>query len=174
MREVWGSNPGSVKSAQSRHRCNVSSELCSPGAKPRRWIPLLVARVGLNLNPLTSCWWIWISFFQRQWIWIFWLNIRRTFEFFDLNQGCPTRGPRKGFEWPARVFQNDQSYQLNCYVIHGELAFREIGINFVDCFLSNWFYFTTMQIVLHHISHIVTSVLFPHNRARALRTSSQW
>ena len=54
-----------------------------------------------------------------------------------LYQGCPTRGPRKSFEWSARVFQNDQSYQLNCFIIYGELAFREIGINFVDCFLLN-------------------------------------
>ena len=31
-----------------------------------------------------------------------------------------------------------------------------------------------MQIVLHHISHIVTSASFPHNRARASRISSQY
>ena len=27
-----------------RHRCNVSSELSWPGAKPQRWIPQLVTR----------------------------------------------------------------------------------------------------------------------------------
>ena len=37
VREVWGSIPGPVKSAQCRHRCNVSSDQCYPGAKPRRW-----------------------------------------------------------------------------------------------------------------------------------------
>ena len=41
LREVWGSIPGPVKSAQCRHRCYVFSELCCPGAKPRRWaLPL--------------------------------------------------------------------------------------------------------------------------------------
>ena len=38
--EVWGSIPGSVKSdtasPTSHHRCDISSELSSPGAKPRR------------------------------------------------------------------------------------------------------------------------------------------
>ena len=29
------------------HRCDVSSELCSPGAKPRRRAPLLVTRFGV-------------------------------------------------------------------------------------------------------------------------------
>ena len=45
-----------------------------------------------------------------------------------LDQGCSTRGPRKGFEWPAGLFRNYQYYQLNCYVIYGELTFREIVI----------------------------------------------
>ena len=40
VRKVWGSIPRSVKSdAQpqtARHCCDVSSELCCPGAKPRR------------------------------------------------------------------------------------------------------------------------------------------
>ena len=40
VREVWHSNPGSVKSETesptAHHRCDVPSELCSPGAKPRR------------------------------------------------------------------------------------------------------------------------------------------
>ena len=39
--------PGPVKSytesATARHRCDVSSELCSPGAKPG-WVPPLVTR----------------------------------------------------------------------------------------------------------------------------------
>ena len=30
-----------------RHRCSVYSELCSPGAKPRRWAPPLVTRLGV-------------------------------------------------------------------------------------------------------------------------------
>ena len=30
-----------------RHRCGVSSELCSPGARPRRWAPQLVTRFGV-------------------------------------------------------------------------------------------------------------------------------
>ena len=39
-----------------------------------------------------------------------------------------TCGPRKGFEWPAGLFRNYRYYQLNCYVIYGELTFREIVI----------------------------------------------
>ena len=40
MREVWGSNPESdAASPKARHRCDVSSKLCCPGAKPRRWAP---------------------------------------------------------------------------------------------------------------------------------------
>ena len=31
-------------SPTARHRCDVSSELCSPGAKPRRWASTLVTR----------------------------------------------------------------------------------------------------------------------------------
>ena len=31
-------------SPTARHRCDVSSELCSEGAKPRRWIPPVVTR----------------------------------------------------------------------------------------------------------------------------------
>ena len=30
-----------------RHRCDVSSELCCPVAKPRRWAPPLVTRFGV-------------------------------------------------------------------------------------------------------------------------------
>ena len=30
-----------------RHRCDVSSELCCSGAKPRRWISSLVTRFGV-------------------------------------------------------------------------------------------------------------------------------
>ena len=29
------------------HRCDVSSELCCPGAKPRRWAPQLVTRFSV-------------------------------------------------------------------------------------------------------------------------------
>ena len=48
VREVWGSIPGPVKSAQCRQRLAiVSSKLCSPGAKPRRWAPQLVTRFGV-------------------------------------------------------------------------------------------------------------------------------
>ena len=36
MRKLWGSIPGPVKSTQCLHRCDVSSELCCPGAKPWR------------------------------------------------------------------------------------------------------------------------------------------
>ena len=32
VREVWGSNAGSVKSGQGRQRCDISSELCCEGA----------------------------------------------------------------------------------------------------------------------------------------------
>ena len=46
-----GSIPGSVKSetasATSCHRCDVSQELCCPGAKLRRWASPLVARFGV-------------------------------------------------------------------------------------------------------------------------------
>ena len=52
---------------------------------------------------------------------------------FLLLQGCPTCGPRKGFEWPAGLFRNYQYYQLNCYVIYCELSFREMSFNV--CFL---------------------------------------
>ena len=34
-------------SPTARLRCDVSSELCSPGAKPRRWAPPLVTRFGV-------------------------------------------------------------------------------------------------------------------------------
>ena len=34
-------------SPTTRHRCDVSSELCCPGAKPRRWAPQLVTRFGV-------------------------------------------------------------------------------------------------------------------------------
>ena len=47
VREAWGSIHGLVKSAQcfksptARHCCDVSSELCSPGAKLQRWEDLI-------------------------------------------------------------------------------------------------------------------------------------
>ena len=34
-------------SPTTRHRCDVSSELCSPGAQPRRWAPQLITRFGV-------------------------------------------------------------------------------------------------------------------------------
>ena len=34
-------------SRTARHRCDVLSELCSPGAKPRRWTTTLVTRFGV-------------------------------------------------------------------------------------------------------------------------------
>ena len=34
-------------SPTARHRCDVSSELCCPGAKPRRWAPSLDTRFGV-------------------------------------------------------------------------------------------------------------------------------
>ena len=44
--EVWGLIPRPVKSGTAsptaRHRCDIPSELCFPGAKPRRWTPPLV------------------------------------------------------------------------------------------------------------------------------------
>ena len=36
-----------TKSPTARHRCDVSSELCCPDAKPRRWVPPLVTRFGI-------------------------------------------------------------------------------------------------------------------------------
>ena len=46
-----GFNPGSFKSdpvsPTARHRYDVSSELCWPGTKPRRWAALLVTRFGV-------------------------------------------------------------------------------------------------------------------------------
>ena len=43
VREVWGSNRGSVisdtESPTACRRCSVSLELCRLGAKPRRWAP---------------------------------------------------------------------------------------------------------------------------------------
>ena len=50
VREVWVSIPGKIKSdtvsPQARYRCNVSSNLCSPGAKSRRLASPLVTRFG--------------------------------------------------------------------------------------------------------------------------------
>ena len=49
-----GSIPGSVKSdtvsPTARHRYDVSSELCCPGAKPHRWTSSLVTCVGVILR----------------------------------------------------------------------------------------------------------------------------
>ena len=51
VRKVGGLIPGPVKldtvSPTARHRCDVSSELCCPGAKPQRWAPLFVIRLGV-------------------------------------------------------------------------------------------------------------------------------
>ena len=51
-RYCWGrskvQSPGRSDWTQCRQRlCNVSSELCSPGTKPRRWIPPFVTRFGV-------------------------------------------------------------------------------------------------------------------------------
>ena len=49
-----GSIPGRVKShtvpSTARHRCEVSSEMCYPSAKPWRLAPLLVTRFGVMLR----------------------------------------------------------------------------------------------------------------------------
>ena len=49
--EVWGALPGTIKSDSVlptvSHRCNVSSKLCCPDAKPRIWAMLLVTRFGV-------------------------------------------------------------------------------------------------------------------------------
>ena len=48
VREVWDSITRPVKSHAvsplTRHRCDVSSALCCPGAKTRKWVPPLVIR----------------------------------------------------------------------------------------------------------------------------------
>ena len=49
--EVWSLIPRTVISEvvlpTARHRCDVSSELCSSGTKPGRWAPPLVTRFGV-------------------------------------------------------------------------------------------------------------------------------
>ena len=49
--EVLGMIPGPVKSntmsPTARRRCDVSSELCCPGAKPQRWAPILISLFGV-------------------------------------------------------------------------------------------------------------------------------
>ena len=48
--DVWGSITGPVKSTVSptaRHRCDVSLEMCCPGAKSRRWASPLVTAFGV-------------------------------------------------------------------------------------------------------------------------------
>ena len=53
MREIWSSNPGSVKSTQCRQRLATTATFlrscvaCSPGYKLRRWTPPLVTRFGV-------------------------------------------------------------------------------------------------------------------------------
>ena len=37
-------------SPTARHRCDVSSDLCSLGVKPRKWAPPLVTRFGVKLR----------------------------------------------------------------------------------------------------------------------------
>ena len=50
VQEVWGSIPRPVKSTlRTRHRY-ISLELCSPGAKPRRWAPPLITRFDVMKN----------------------------------------------------------------------------------------------------------------------------
>ena len=41
----FDSRAGQIGTA--RHRCDVSSGLCCPGAKPRKWAPPLVTRFGV-------------------------------------------------------------------------------------------------------------------------------
>ena len=49
-------------SPTARHRCDGSSELCSPDTKPRRWAPPLVTRFGVyreynkDLILMILCW----------------------------------------------------------------------------------------------------------------------
>ena len=56
-RQIWSSIPGPVKSdtvsPTGHHCCDVSSKLCRPGAKPRRWIPEFVTRFGV----IPRVWW---------------------------------------------------------------------------------------------------------------------
>ena len=58
--EALGLFPESVKSdtttATARHRCDVSSELCCPGAKLRRWAPPLVNTLWWNTASIIKIW----------------------------------------------------------------------------------------------------------------------
>ena len=59
--------PGWVKSdtvsPTARHRCDVSSELCCPDAKQRRWTPPLVTRFGaISRKWITKTVKIWFDF----------------------------------------------------------------------------------------------------------------
>ena len=52
LRKAWGSISGPIKSniiawPTTRHRCDVSSELCCPRCKSRGWPPPLVPRFGV-------------------------------------------------------------------------------------------------------------------------------
>ena len=47
-------------SPTARHRCDVFTELCSPGAKPR-WAPPLVTRFGVISRVMKICFVIWLS-----------------------------------------------------------------------------------------------------------------
>ena len=50
MRKVLCRLPGGqigTVSSTARHRCDVFSKVCYPGAKPRRWTPLLVAHFSV-------------------------------------------------------------------------------------------------------------------------------
>ena len=52
VREVWGWNPAPVELVQCRqeHRRDVFSELCCPGAIPRRWAPPAATPYTLRRN----------------------------------------------------------------------------------------------------------------------------
>ena len=72
--------------------------------------------------------------------------------------------------WPAGLFQNYQYNQFNCYIIYGELTFREIVI---QCLFScKLILLHHMEIVSFHIFDIVTFISFPHNGVRASKVVS--
>ena len=72
--EVLGSLLKPVKSdallPTARYRCDVSSELCCPSAKSRRWIPLLITRCAVVARVFVQqflellCFYFW-SFFRH-------------------------------------------------------------------------------------------------------------
>ena len=53
----------------------------------------------------------------------------------NLRQGCPTRGPRKGFEWPVGLFRNYQYYQLSVIATLFMVSLHSEKLSFNVCFL---------------------------------------